>query len=119
MGRPAFQPTEQQRHLVQVLRANGVKVEMIAANLRIDLHTLHKHFRHELAAGKAQVDAALGTTIIRAGLNGDWRAALQWLARFSSDDRWRLPRGDADPALSAEADGEPTVHIYTPERRSG
>jgi hypothetical protein len=91
-GRPPFEPTPDQRTLVQVLRANGTPVKTIAKALKIDRGTLNKHFRAELDSGKMIVKSMLGAVIIRAGMNGDWRAALAWLARFGGPE-WATPEG--------------------------
>jgi hypothetical protein len=50
-GRPAFQPTDEQRKLVQILAAYGVPQPEIARNLHITKPTLCKYFRPELTHG--------------------------------------------------------------------
>jgi hypothetical protein len=87
-GRPAFVPTSGQRRLVEVLRANGVPMPVIASLLDVDIKTVRRHFRAELQTGKERVTAALGAVVVRAGLGGDWRASLAWLARYGGPD-WR------------------------------
>lgn len=93
-GRPPYEPTSQERQIVQVLRANGISERMIAENLHINVRTMRRAFRRELARGKEQVVAALGASVIRAGLQGDWRAALSWLARFGGPEWQEVQRRD-------------------------
>jgi DNA-binding Lrp family transcriptional regulator len=81
-GQPPYEPTPQNRQLVQVLRANGIPFRAIARELKISLPTLRKNFREELANGTEVVVAALGAVVVRAALGGDWRAAKEWLSRF-------------------------------------
>jgi hypothetical protein len=68
----------------------------------INLRTLRKHFRTELANGKERVTSTLGAVVLNAALGGDWRAALAWLSRFGGPE-WKntetrlhagLPGGD-------------------------
>lgn len=53
---PEFTPTEHQRHLVRVLRANGVPIRIIADNLGISKPTLRKHLHRGLEEGEAAED---------------------------------------------------------------
>lgn len=121
-GRPPFEPTEQQKQLVSVLRANGISERMIARNLRINVRTMKRAFRHELKEGKEQVIAALGASVIRAGLQGDWRAALSWLARFGGPEWQETQRRQVvfDPSqedLSELSDEEVDRRLAELERK--
>lgn len=98
-GHPPFVPRDDQRRPVEILRGAGNPVALIAHVLDIDEKTLRRHFRPELEAGKEALVAALGVAVIKAGLNGDWRAALSWLARHAPD-KWRL-RDEPEPRQSA------------------
>jgi hypothetical protein len=82
-----FKPDDGQRRLVEALRANGVAVATIAAILQIDPKTLRRAFKRELVNGKDQIVVRLGAVVVRSGLQGDWRAALAWLARHTEE--WR------------------------------
>jgi hypothetical protein len=79
-----------------------VPVKTIARLLGINLRTLNRHFRQELAHGRDRVVSALGCVVLNAGLAGDWRAAIAWLSRFGGPE-WKntetrlhagLPGGD-------------------------
>jgi len=126
-GRPDFVPNPQQQQLVQVMRATGTPIHIIAANLHISEPTLRKHFKQELATGQEQVVAALSASVIRAGLNGDWRAAIAWLARWGPPE-WKAPThgaGDFDArtplgqamamAAAGQAPGADPVQVYLPD----
>jgi len=52
-----FEPTADQRALVQNAAAFGINQADIANQLNIDEKTLRKHFREELNSGKFKVDA--------------------------------------------------------------
>jgi hypothetical protein len=85
MGRPPFEPTEDDRNSVQVYRANGVAPAVIARRIGIDVVTLRKHFAVELAEGHENIIALAGGVVVRAMMAGDWRAALEWLSRWGGD----------------------------------
>lgn len=96
-GRPRFQPTRQQRRLVQIMAANGTSQEIMANNILwsednprpIDLKTLRKAFRAELDYGYAQTVAHMGVAIVNQGLNGNIAAARYWMQTHGGDE-WRV-----------------------------
>ncbi len=51
VGRPAHQPTDQNRLQVKTLAAVGIRHEDIATKLGISADTLTKYYRHRLLAG--------------------------------------------------------------------
>ena len=57
-----FEPTTDQRALVQNAAAFGINQADIANQLNIDEKTLRKHFREELNSGKFKVDMLAGVT---------------------------------------------------------
>jgi hypothetical protein len=106
MPRKAFAPTDAQRYLVKVLTTTGTPIGIIAKYVTedggIDEKTLRKHFAAEIATGREWVIAGLGLSVIRAGLAGDWRAALAYLARFGPPG-WKLTQSDSDASVTAGA----------------
>lgn len=91
-GGPPFEPTPQQRQLVQVLRANGNAVRVISAVVGIDPKTLRKHFRTELRDGHAHIVATLGARLVQLGMAGNVHALKYWLATHGGPE-WRVVEG--------------------------
>jgi hypothetical protein len=86
-----------------VLAAHGIPLRISAKTIGIDEKTLKKHFRDEVRDAREMLTAQMGLSIVRAGLNGDWRAAAYWLALFGGP-QWRKPK---HIAVSG------TVHVTT------
>ena len=65
-GRPAFQPTDEQRKNVEVMVSLGITEENICLLVRdrrdkpICRNTLRKHFRRELETGATKLNARVG-----------------------------------------------------------
>jgi hypothetical protein len=70
VGRPAFVPTPEQRIRVKVKAFARTREQKIAADLGIDPKTLRKHFREELANGRADVRAMVWERQVTAALTG-------------------------------------------------
>jgi hypothetical protein len=75
MGRPAFAPTDLQRTLVSELAACGVRQELIAKRIEIDIKTLRKACRRELQEGKQDACAIVAESLFRKA-TGDGKAAI-------------------------------------------
>ena len=58
-----YEPTAEQRALVESASAIGITQADVAEQLKIDEKTLRKHFREELNRGKFQVDMLAGQTV--------------------------------------------------------
>jgi hypothetical protein len=110
--------TDEQRQLVRVLAANGISQRIIAANINIEVGVLKKYYRTELRDGLERVEAAMGASIVKAALAGNWNAARYWLLVNGKDQRWRdaqkflREEAEAMAAINGE-DGE-VVHFYMP-----
>jgi len=61
--RPEYEPTAEQRALVESAAAFGLTQADIANQLGIDEKTLRKHFRDELSSGKFKVDMLAGSPV--------------------------------------------------------
>jgi len=116
-GHPPFEPAHDQRQLVQVMRANGDTLAIIARNIGIDEKTLRKHFKDELADGHAQVVAAVGASVVKAALAGNIYAAKYWLSTHGGPE-WKVIEGrqiggmpDAPPIAISDA----KVTIFLPD----
>jgi hypothetical protein len=118
-GHPPFEPTHQQRQTVQVMRANGDPLTIIAKAVGgIDVKTLRKHFRRELEDGHAQVVASMGAALVRAGLAGNVNALRFWLLTRGGPE-WRITErhevGGLEGAPPITVSGEAKVVVYLPD----
>ena len=103
---PPFKPTKLERRQAQVMKSMGWPDEKICKIIRdgIDVKTLVKHFKHELAAGAEMTDAAItGTMYKRAAIDGDVGALKWWTAARMG---WRDKDPDVNPFAGA------TVNIH-------
>lgn len=80
MARPSFEPTQEERKLVEEISGYGVPMPNIASLIRdgIDEDTLAKHFKKELRQGKAKSNIKVGQTLFQKAVNGDTSAAIWW-----------------------------------------
>ena len=73
-GRPAFEPTEQQRQNVDIMVGLGIPQEHICAMVRdhrdrpISHVTLRKHFKKEIAQASARLNSQMGNFIVATAL---------------------------------------------------
>ena len=93
MARPAFEPTDSQRKLVQNYATVGTRQEDIAQILDIDLKTLRKHFRQELTHGKINANAEVAKSLYTQCLGGNTTAMIFWL---KTQAKWREMDEDKD-----------------------
>ena len=61
MGRPAHEPTEQTRAMVEILSAAGLTQAQIAKKMRFSVDSLMRHYKHEVENGWAtgMLDASM------------------------------------------------------------
>lgn len=78
-GRPEFAPTDEDREKVQVLRAQGMSKEAIAAALGIHYETLNKHFSVDLEVAVAKKTADVMMARYRAAVAGNVAAQNKFL----------------------------------------
>ena len=97
-----YEPTAEQRALVESASAIGITQAEIANQLKIDEKTLRKHFQDELSSGKFKVDMTAGNAAL--GAKACQRPAL-WLSRHdlvACPDIWhKLLRSRAELELCA------------------
>lgn len=95
-GRPAFEPTDEQRRTVTDMAAVGITQEQIALYLDIDDNTLRKHFRRELDVAALEANVKVAKSLYVKALSGDIGAAVWWTKTRMG---WRekvVHAGDAD-----------------------
>jgi predicted ArsR family transcriptional regulator len=78
-GRPEFVPTDDDRERVQVLKAQGMSNEAIAAALDIHQQTLVKHFSIELECAVAKKTADVMMARYRSAMGGSVPAQNKFL----------------------------------------
>jgi hypothetical protein len=84
-GRPAFEPTPEQRTLVESLVAYGIQYLEICrlvinpqTDRAIDTKTLMLHFRDELDVGATKANAKVAESLYKQALAGNTTAGIWW-----------------------------------------
>jgi hypothetical protein len=113
----AYVPDGNAQELVRVLAANGVAEAVMAKLLRINLRTLKKHFRTEMADGHAIVTARMGAALVKEGFAGNVAAIRYWLGTHGGEE-WRIPKNsdllpDVFDSEGRRSGGE-TIHFFMP-----
>ena len=107
MARPQFQPTDEDRALVEQLAAFGIPVESMTlfvkdkAGKSISEKTLRKHFAKELDQGELKANVKVAQTLFKKAISGDTTSMIFWLktrARWKeSPQRVELTGKDGGP----------------------
>lgn len=108
-GRPRFQPTEEQRRIVNVMAAGGFQQLYIAYALGISDNTLRKYFAEELNSGGAKANASVVANLFKQATKDDPRSAP--FAIFWA--KTRLGWKDTSKVEVSGQDGEPIKHSFT------
>lgn len=78
-GRPAHQPTDEQRRLVRSLAGFGIPQEDIAREIGISVPTLMKHYEADFYAGQTQANAKVVESLYKnATQNMNATAQVWW-----------------------------------------
>ncbi|HTB11904.1 MAG TPA: hypothetical protein VK752_10045 [Bryobacteraceae bacterium] len=76
MARKAFEPAADERRVVKVMSACGIRQEDIATEVGLrSPKTLRKHFREELDRGRIGADIEVGKTLYKMAISGRRPAA--------------------------------------------
>ena len=75
VGQPAYDPTPEQRKMVNAMASVGVPQEEISTVLGIDSKTLRKHFREELDTALIKANAKVAANLFTQATKDDFRAA--------------------------------------------
>jgi|SRR5215510_14070332 len=81
VGRPPFEPTPEQRNIVERAAGLGFTQEKIAALIGTTKPTLEKHFREELDRGMALMHYKVGSSLVDNALAGNVNAQQFYLSR--------------------------------------
>jgi hypothetical protein len=100
MARPRFTPTDEQRSIVKMLAALGIRqdyiVEMIGWRSETTLRT---HFQSELAQGAAEANRQVAQSLFRQATSGKCPAASMFWLKCRAGWRERKEYDQAAPAL--------------------
>jgi hypothetical protein len=121
-GRPRFQPTQQQRDLVRVLKSCGITHPAISEVLSVPLRTVERYFKKEISSGGDVVKARIGAGIVRAALDGNLTAAMFYMRTQGGwSTRHELTGKDGQPidviAALSTADLTAALAAYAGKRR--
>ena len=92
MARPQFQPTDEDRALIEQLAAFGIPVESMTlfvkdkAGKSISEKTLRKHFAKELDQGEMKANFKVAQTLFKKAISGDTTSMIFWL---KTRGRWK------------------------------
>lgn len=94
-GRPAYQPSREDRRLVEGMAGCGLRQEDIAPLIGVSVPTLRRHFKRELSEGKAKAGAQVAKRLFEMATSGRCAAASIFWARVHL--RWRE---NQDPSIA-------------------
>lgn len=106
-GRPPFVPTDEDREKVQVLRAQGMGLEAIAAAIGIHYETLKAHFSVELEVAVAKKTAEVMMARFRSAIGGNVSAQNRFLDLAGAvPPRSSKPKAEPKPGKKEQAQVE-------------
>lgn len=115
-GKPPFEPTPEQRKLVERLVAFGIPEPDICSFIpspttgkAIDPKTLRKHFRVELDSGLMKANVKVANMLFNQAMQGKTAAIIFWL---KSRARWRETNGVTFENEEGENLGLPEFHVH-------
>lgn len=100
-GRQAYQPTDENRRMVEVLAGFGIPTKKIADVLNIAQPTVLKYFRAELDRGAAVVEAKLVGNLLRLANGADGTALKAVMFSLTTRFGWSayVPRPKTEEPL--------------------
>lgn len=122
-GRPAYQPTDAHRQMVEVLAGFAIPTAKIALVIGIDQKTLLKYFEAEIGRGSAVVEAKLAGNLLRlaSGTDGTALKAIMFAlnCRFGWSQYAPQPVEPKAKPLGKKADLEQAAHTAHEESEWG
>jgi hypothetical protein len=91
----SHRPTEENRKLVKMLAAVGMRYVDMAAMIGIDHDTLAKHYRAELDSGLAEANAKIATRLFNIALGDGREAVTACIFWLKTKAKWRTSDVDA------------------------
>ena len=93
-------PTDAMKAQVETASGLGLPHEQIAALIGISDKTLRKHYKEELAVGKAKASAQIAKSLFNKAQSGDTTAMIWWTKaqmRWSETVKQELTGADGEP----------------------
>ena len=76
--RPAWEPTEEDRRLIEHYVSIGYTQEQVGALMEKSVDSLARHCRRELDLGKLRVNAKIGGKLFQKAMSGDTASLIFW-----------------------------------------
>lgn len=96
-GAPKHKPTDEDRGLVVGLVMCGATQEEIAAQLRLDLKTVRKHYKDEIYRGKQRLLAKVASNIGRMALTFDPKFQPAAFFIMKTQGKWQEAKPEQAP----------------------
>jgi hypothetical protein len=87
-GRPAYQPTDKDRRIAEMMAGWAIPESRIANVLGIDPKTLRKHYRTELDVGHSKLEAQLAQNLLRIATGHDRQALIATIFALKTRFGW-------------------------------
>ncbi|WP_244424588.1 hypothetical protein [Methylobacterium nodulans] len=91
LGRRPYEPTAENRKMVQAMVSYGIRQEEIATALGISTVTLRKHFRRELDVGETLANAAVANALFKAATGGGPQKVTAQIFWLKTRAKWKEP----------------------------
>ena len=123
-GRPAFEPTDDQRGNVEAMAGFGIQQDAIAALIKnpetgnpVTHKTLRQHFRHELDTGKTRMISTVAKRLYDIATKGKGREAVTaCIFIMKAQGGW----SEKSRLEHSTPDGEPfPIKVYLPDNGRG
>ncbi|MDB5507111.1 MAG: hypothetical protein JWR75_1749 [Devosia sp.] len=87
-GRPAYEPSEKNQRIVEMMAGWAIPEDRIAKVVGIDPKTLRKHHRDELDVGFAKLEAQLAQNLLRIAQGHDRQALIATIFALKARFGW-------------------------------
>ena len=78
IGRPEYEPTDENRLCVREMARVGIKQARIAECIGVSEKTLRKHFRYELDNASAEANTEVANKLFELAMGGNVSACIFW-----------------------------------------
>lgn len=98
-GRPAWEPTQEERKLVEKMAACGIPHAQISKVIGKDLKTIYKFCRDELDTAMAKANANVAAALYQSAIKGNVAAQIFWCKTRLG---WKETQVVEAPAITAK-----------------